>query len=115
MHATRGAIAAGGCQCCLRSPVLKELKTQFNEKAEVIDTVVVGAGHAGLALSYYLTRNGTEHIVLERGNVAERWRTERWDSLVFQFPNWSLQLPGRAYPGSDPDGYASKGRVHPFS
>ena len=76
--------------------------------AEVIDTVIAGAGHAGLALSYYLTRNGSEHIVLERGNVAERWRTERWDSLVFQFPNWSLQLPGRAYQGSDPDGYASK-------
>jgi len=76
--------------------------------SEVIDTVIVGAGHAGLALSCYLTRNGTEHIVLERGNVAERWRTERWDSLVFQFPNWSLQLPGRAYQGTDPDGYASK-------
>ena len=45
--------------------------------AEVIDTVIAGAGHAGLALSYYLTRNGTEHIVLERGHVAERWRTER--------------------------------------
>jgi putative flavoprotein involved in K+ transport len=75
---------------------------------EVIDTVIIGAGHAGLALSYYLTRNGTEHIVLERGKVAQRWRTERWDSLVFQFPNWSLQLPGHAYQGPDPDGYASK-------
>jgi putative flavoprotein involved in K+ transport len=76
--------------------------------AEVIDTVIIGAGHAGLALSYYLTRNESEHIVLERGNVAERWRTERWDSLVFQFPNWSLHLPGHAYQGSEPDGYASK-------
>ena len=76
--------------------------------AEVIDTVIIGAGHAGLALSYYLTRNERQHIVLERGNVAERWRSERWDSLVFQLPNWSLQLPGRAYQGSDPDGYASK-------
>lgn len=75
---------------------------------EVIDTVIVGAGHAGLAVSYYLTRNGTDHVVLERGQVAERWRTERWDSLVFQFPNWSLQLPGHAYQGADPDGYASK-------
>jgi putative flavoprotein involved in K+ transport len=75
---------------------------------EAIDTVVIGAGHAGLALSCYLLRNGTEHVVLERGQVGERWRTERWDSLVFQFPNWSLQLPDYAYQGLDPDGYASK-------
>jgi putative flavoprotein involved in K+ transport len=75
---------------------------------EVIDTVVIGAGHAGLALSCYLLRNGTEHVVLERGQVGERWRTERWDSLVFQFPNWSLQLPDYAYQGPDPDGYPSK-------
>jgi putative flavoprotein involved in K+ transport len=75
---------------------------------EVIDTVVIGAGHAGLALSRYLLRKGTEHVVLERGQVGERWRTERWDSLVFQFPNWSLQLPDYHYQGPDPDGYASK-------
>src|SRR6266700_4105747 len=75
---------------------------------EMIDTVVVGAGHAGLAASCCLTQHGIEHVVLERGKVAERWRTERWDSLVFQFPNWSLQLPGHAYAGPAPDGYASK-------
>ena len=79
-----------------------------NHMREVIDTVVIGAGHAGLALSCNLLRNGTEHVVLERGQVGERWRTERWDSLVFQFPNWSLQLPDYAYQGPDPDGYASK-------
>jgi putative flavoprotein involved in K+ transport len=76
--------------------------------AEFIDTVVVGAGHAGLALSCYLARSGTEHVVLERGDVAQRWRSERWDSLVFQFPNWSLQLPDYGYRGDNPDGYASK-------
>lgn len=76
--------------------------------AELIDTVVVGAGHAGLALSSCLAKNGIDHVVLERGDVAQRWRSERWDSLVFQFPNWSLQLPGYVYVGSDPDGYASK-------
>lgn len=75
---------------------------------EAIDTVIVGAGHAGLAASFHLMRRGIEHVVLERGQVAERWRTERWDSLVFQFPNWSLQLPGFAYQGADPEGYASK-------
>lgn len=76
--------------------------------AEAIDTVVVGAGHAGLALSSCLARNGIDHVVLERGDIAQRWRSERWDSLVFQFPNWSLQLPGYTYQGSNPDGYASK-------
>jgi putative flavoprotein involved in K+ transport len=76
--------------------------------AEVVDTVVIGAGHVGLAISRLLTRDGTDHIVLERGQVAQRWRSERWDSLVFQFPNWSLQLPDYAYRGADPDGYASK-------
>ena len=75
---------------------------------ELIDTVVIGAGHAGLALSCYLSRKGTEHVVLERGQVGERWRTERWDSRVFQFPNWSLQLPDYTYQGPDPDGYPSK-------
>lgn len=75
---------------------------------EAVDTVIIGAGHAGLAASYYLTRDGIEHAVLERGQIAERWRRERWDSLVFQFPNWSLRLPGYAYQGQDPDGYASK-------
>jgi putative flavoprotein involved in K+ transport len=76
--------------------------------AELIHTVVVGGGHAGLALSSCLSRNGIEHVVLERGDIAQRWRSERWDSLIFQFPNWSLQLPGYAYQGENPDGYASK-------
>ena len=75
---------------------------------EEIDTVVIGAGHVGLAISRCLARNGTDHVVLERGQVGQRWRTERWDSLVFQFPNWSLQLPDYAYRGPDPDGYSSK-------
>jgi putative flavoprotein involved in K+ transport len=46
-------------------------------------------------------------VVLERARVGERWRSERWDSLRFQFPNWSLQLPGYSYAGDDPDGFAS--------
>lgn len=75
---------------------------------EEINTVVIGAGHAGLAASYCLSQHGVEHVVLECGRVAERWRTERWDSLVFQFPNWSLQLPGHSYRGAYPHGYASK-------
>jgi putative flavoprotein involved in K+ transport len=70
------------------------------------DTVIVGAGQAGLAMSAVLQRHGREHVVLERWGVGDRWRTERWDSLRFQFPNWSLQLPGYRYTGGDPDGFA---------
>jgi putative flavoprotein involved in K+ transport len=70
------------------------------------DTVVIGGGQAGLAMSAVLQRRGHEHIVLERGRVGERWRTERWDSLRFQFPNWSIQLPGYSYLGDDPEGFA---------
>jgi glycine/D-amino acid oxidase-like deaminating enzyme len=70
------------------------------------DIVVIGGGQAGLAMSTVLQRHGREHIVLERRRIGERWRTERWDSLRFQFPNWSLQLPGYAYRGDDPDGFA---------
>ena len=68
-----------------------------------IDTVVVGAGHAGLAVSALLSTAGHEHVVLERGRVAERWRTERWDSLHLLTPNWMTRLPGWHYSGPDPD------------
>ena len=74
----------------------------------------MGAGHAGLAMSHHLSRLGRASIVLERGRVAERWRSERWDSLMFQFPNWSLRLPGQTYDGDDPDGFASREQVIAF-
>ncbi|HEX6697313.1 MAG TPA: NAD(P)-binding domain-containing protein, partial [Solirubrobacteraceae bacterium] len=70
------------------------------------DTVIIGGGQAGLAMSAVLQRHGREHVVLERRRIGERWRKERWDSLRFQFPNWSIQLPGYTYPGHDPDGFA---------
>ena len=81
---------------------------------ESIETVIVGAGQAGLAMSYHLSRCGREHIVLDRARVAERWRTQRWDSLMFQFPNWSIELPGRSYSGTDPDGFSHKSEVLAF-
>ncbi|MFF2031062.1 NAD(P)-binding domain-containing protein [Arthrobacter sp. NPDC058192] len=70
------------------------------------DIVVIGGGQAGLAMSRVLQRQGREHVVLERGRVGERWRTERWDSLRFQFPNWTVQLPDYTYQGPDPEGFA---------
>jgi putative flavoprotein involved in K+ transport len=70
-----------------------------------VDTLVIGAGHAGLATSRLLTEAGHDHVVLERGRVGERWRSERWDSLRLVTPNWMLRLPGSRYGGSDPDGF----------
>lgn len=68
-------------------------------------TVIIGAGHAGLAMSRRLTERSIDHVVLERGEVANSWRTERWDSLRLLTPNWQGRLPGMAYDGDDPDGY----------
>ncbi|GLZ34768.1 hypothetical protein Lesp02_69550 [Lentzea sp. NBRC 105346] len=74
--------------------------------AERHDVVVIGGGQAGLAMSAVLRERGREHVVLERRRVAERWQTERWDSLRFQFPNWALELPGQTYKGDAPDDFA---------
>jgi putative flavoprotein involved in K+ transport len=78
------------------------------------DTVVVGAGHAGLAVSRLLSAAGRDHVVLERGRIGERWRSERWDSLRLQTPNWMTRLPGWRYCGPDPDGYLSAGAFGQF-
>ncbi|MCW2761979.1 MAG: pyridine nucleotide-disulfide oxidoreductase [Marmoricola sp.] len=74
-----------------------------------IDTVVIGAGHAGLAVSRLLTDAGHDHLVLDRGRVGETWRTERWDSLHLLTPSWMTRLPLWEYAGDDQDGYLSVG------
>lgn len=78
---------------------------------EDIDTVVIGAGQAGLASSHYLSRKGIPHVVLERGRVGERWRSERWDNLHFQFPASLVSLPGFPYDGDAPDSFMHRDRV----
>jgi putative flavoprotein involved in K+ transport len=75
---------------------------------------VIGAGHAGVAASRFLTGRSIDHLVLERGEVANSWRRERWDSLRLLTPNWQSRLPGHAYDGPDPDGYMSAGEVVAF-
>jgi putative flavoprotein involved in K+ transport len=72
---------------------------------EKIDTVIIGAGHAGLTMSYYLNQRGLEHVIAERGRVGERWISERWDSFHFQFPNWTIELPGYKYQTEDLNGF----------
>ena len=66
------------------------------------NTVVIGAGQAGLAASWWLVNRGVDHVVLERGQVAEKWRSQRWDSFTLLSPNWQTRLPGHAYAGPDP-------------
>jgi putative flavoprotein involved in K+ transport len=75
------------------------------------ETIIVGGGQAGLAMSRCLTDRGVEHVILERGRVAERWRTERWDSLRLLTPRWQSRLPGWRYRGPDPDGFMTKAEV----
>ncbi|MGH8926361.1 MAG: NAD(P)-binding domain-containing protein [Acidimicrobiia bacterium] len=77
-------------------------------------TVVIGAGHAGLAISYHLTQRSIEHVVIERGQVANTWRTERWDSLRLLTPNWQSRLPDFDYSGADPDGYMAMPEIVDF-
>jgi putative flavoprotein involved in K+ transport len=79
-----------------------------------VDCVVIGAGQAGLAMSRCLTDLGVDHVILERGQVAERWRSERWESLRLLTPNWQSRLPGFHYDGADPDGYMTMPEVIAF-
>ena len=79
---------------------------------ENVDTVVIGAGHAGLAVSRLLTEAGHDHVVLDRGRVGERWRTERWDSLHLLTPAWMTRLPGWSVrSAANPDGFLPAGGV----
>ena len=76
-----------------------------------IDAVIIGAGQAGLAASYFLTQQGRDHVVLERSGVGESWRSGRWDSFTLVTPNWSLLLPGFHYHGDDPDSFLARERL----
>jgi putative flavoprotein involved in K+ transport len=78
---------------------------------ESVDVVVVGAGQAGIATSEHLRRHGIEHVVLERGRIAERWRSQRWDSLVTNGPVWHDRFPNLEFTGLGPDEFATKERV----
>jgi putative flavoprotein involved in K+ transport len=82
--------------------------------AERIETLVIGGGQAGLTMSHRLKQRGLAHLVLERHRIAERWRSERWDGLRFQFPNWSVRLPEFPFPHDDPDAFATTGEILRF-
>ena len=82
---------------------------------EYVDTIIVGGGQAGLAVSYYLTQQGTSHVVLEQSShPANAWRNQRWDSFTFVTPNWMTRLPGAEYRGTDLDGFMSRSEIVTF-
>jgi putative flavoprotein involved in K+ transport len=82
--------------------------------AGTVDVVVIGAGQSGLAMSHCLAAHSIDHVILERGEVANSWRRERWDSLRLLTPNWLSRLPGYAYAGDDPDGFMTMNEVVDF-
>ena len=78
--------------------------------AETVDVLIIGAGQAGLAVSHELTGLAIEHVVLDRGKVAQTWR-DRWESFCLVTPNATVRLPGGAYAGEDPDGFMRKDEI----
>lgn len=84
------------------------------QPAAVVDTIVIGGGHCGLAMSHALSQRGISHAVLERGGAGNAWRNERWDSLRLLTPNWMTRLPGLGYFGRDPKGYMTAAEVAEF-
>ena len=82
--------------------------------AGATDVIVIGAGHSGLAMSAFLSAHAIDHVVLERGEVANSWRHERWDSLRLLTPNWQSRLPDYRYEGADPDGFMTMPEVIEF-
>jgi len=79
---------------------------------EYLDTIIVGGGQAGLSVSYYLTQQGRDHVVLEQANQpGNAWRNHRWDSFVLNTPNWQTRLPGAEYKGDNPDGFMTRAEV----
>src|SRR5512136_1304545 len=79
---------------------------------ESIETVIIGAGQAGLATSYFLKQQGYEHVILEKASKpGDSWRSQRWDSFTFVSPNWTFQLPGGEYAGVEPDGFMTRAEI----
>ncbi|KQX76207.1 MSMEG_0569 family flavin-dependent oxidoreductase [Aeromicrobium sp. Root472D3] len=76
-----------------------------------IPVAIVGAGQAGLSVSWFLTREGVDHVLLEASTTAHEWTDRRWDNFTLVTPNWHCRLPGHAYDGDDPDGFMTREQV----
>ncbi|HEY6975225.1 MAG TPA: NAD(P)-binding domain-containing protein [Chitinophagaceae bacterium] len=96
----------------MKTPEVILTKENGTKQPEQIETIIIGGGQAGLSMSYYLTKQGYEHVVLEQtAQAANSWRNYRWDSFTLVTPNWHLRLPGAEYNGSDPNGFMSKAEI----
>lgn len=78
---------------------------------EKVKTLIIGGGQAGLAMSEHLTKHGEPHLIVERHRIAERWRSERWDSLVANGPAWHDRFPSRTFSDIDPDSFAPADKI----
>lgn len=88
--------------------------TTTSHEPEQFSVVIVGAGQAGLSVSWHLTQAGVDHVLLEQAGVAHEWRTGRWDNFTLVTPNWQCRLPGYDYAGPDPDGFMTRAEVQDF-
>ena len=80
----------------------------------MVDVVVVGAGQAGLVASYLLSLDHVQHLVLERGDIGQSWRTQRWDSFHLNTPNWSNGLAGMEFHPEEPHAFAGRNELVAF-
>src|SRR5215469_446583 len=79
---------------------------------ESFETVVIGGGQAGLAVSYHLARLRRDHVVLEQAQqAANAWRNHRWDSFTLNTPNWQSGLEGDGIPGTSRDGFLTRDEI----
>src|SRR5271154_6743351 len=90
---------------------LAQSELDVNVSVEKVETLIVGGGQAGLAMSEQLSKRHLPHLVLERHRIAERWRSERWDGLHANGPAWHDRLPGLTIAGVDPDGFATRNQM----
>lgn len=83
-------------------------------KSQKINTIIIGAGQAGLSVSYCLTQKGIDHLILEKGKIAEDWRSKRWDNFHLITPNYMTRLPGFSYRGNNPKGFDTRDQMIKF-
>jgi len=83
----------------------------INSSAQRLPVIIIGGGQAGLSASYYLQKQGIEHLVFEKNSAMHVWRERRWDNFCLVTPNWQCQLPGHPYTGTDPDGFMKKDEI----
>lgn len=76
-----------------------------------VPVIIVGGGHAGLSIAYYLKERNIDYLIFEKHRIAHAWRAERWDSFCLVTPNWQCQLPGFPYAGPDPHGFIAKDEI----